>query len=186
MQRMQMQNNSNLLEKKRKMNRSEKLAQLSKKRQESILLNKKSVTQEYVDKKTNNKLLVKQERKKDEALELLQEKTALESGIDYDRIKNLEYTVEDVERWNQKQLEKKELADDGFTGNSHFLFFYSFILLDYIQLAAKAYNRSLKKLQPKKVESSSLDQEKDPIEASFKAFEHHPTEESKDKLSKLM
>jgi len=42
---------------------------------------------------------------------------AEENDIDYERKRALEYTIEDVERWEKKQKKKAKRADTGFTGN---------------------------------------------------------------------
>lgn len=47
---------------------------------------------------------------------------AEENDIDYDRKRALEYTIEDVERWEKKQKKKAKRADTGFTGK---IFFYT-------------------------------------------------------------
>ena len=108
------------------MDKREKLKLLAKKRQESIIENRKQMTKEAPVQQNK-----KQEMLKKEALELLEQKQAKEAGVDYDRIKNRNYSIQDVERWNSKQ----KLKDDGFT--------------DFIQIAAKSYDKKIRNLQVK-------------------------------------
>ena len=106
------------------MDKREKLKQLSSARQASIIENRKSLTKETL---SINK---KQEKLRQEALLLLEKKQAAEAGIDYERLQNQKYSIEDVERWNQKQEEKKKVKDDGFT--------------DFIQVASKSYHKKIR------------------------------------------
>ena len=46
----------------------------------------------------------------------LDKQSAEKQGVDYERIRAMDYTVESVERWDEKRLEKKERANTGFTG----------------------------------------------------------------------
>ena len=95
-----------------------RLKQLSQARTAAITANRKSTTAEYASSKTNHRLLAKQDRKRQEALELLKEKEALDEGKDVERLKDAQYTIEDVEKWNAKLEAKKELSDNRFTGES--------------------------------------------------------------------
>lgn len=108
------------------MDKREKLKLLAKKRQESIIENRKQMTKESPVQQNK-----KQEMLKKEALELLEQKQAKEAGVDYERIKNRNYSIQDVERWNSKQ----KVKDDGFT--------------DFIQVAAKSYDKKIRNLQVK-------------------------------------
>lgn len=50
------------------------------------------------------------------------------------RIDNLAYTIRDVERWNEKLVEKEEKKDQGFT--------------DFTQKAAKKYKSTMNDFKP--------------------------------------
>jgi hypothetical protein len=113
-----------------------KLKQLSQARTAAITANRKSTTAEYASSKTNHKFLAKQERKRQEALELLKEKEALEEGKDVERLKDAQYTIEDVEKWNAKQEAKKELSDNRFTGK---IFVYCISLFDLQSLIYSSF-----------------------------------------------
>jgi pre-mRNA-splicing factor SYF2 len=82
-------------------------------------------------------------------------------GVDIDRIKNLEYTIEDTERWNEKLQEKKEGVDVGFTS--------------YDQINYKKYLKTLKDFTPVGI---------DTLETSSNLnFDHEPTPQNIQKLS---
>lgn len=57
---------------------------------------------------------MKNMRKRQEAEKLLEEKLAEEQGVDYERMKNLNYTAEDVEKWEKIQQQKAERSSTGF------------------------------------------------------------------------
>jgi len=59
---------------------------------------------------------------------------AEENDIDYERKRAMEYTIEDVERWEKKQKKKAKRADTGFT--------------DYAQIAAKKYKKQINEFKP--------------------------------------
>ncbi|KAL2915666.1 Pre-mRNA-splicing factor SYF2 [Polyrhizophydium stewartii] len=116
---------------------ADKLARFSKLRTlraESKALNKTDVHAEHAKSKDNPKELVRQKRKLQEAEELLAKTTAEREGQDYERIKNLEYTVDDVERWEDKLAQKEARKDLGFT--------------DFTQVAAKKYGKMIAELKP--------------------------------------
>ena len=84
--------------------------------------------------KEDPRLSAKIERKRIEAEELqIQQQTAKE-GLDFERIRNLEYTVDDVERWNAKVELKEAKKDKGFT--------------DFTQMAARKYDRMIADFKP--------------------------------------
>ncbi|TPX30618.1 hypothetical protein SmJEL517_g05861 [Synchytrium microbalum] len=82
----------------------------------------------------NPKESLKLERKRQEAQELLDQQEIEEKGVDYERVKNLSYTVEDAEAWERKLKEKAKRQDNGFT--------------DYAQVAAKKYNKQIATISP--------------------------------------
>lgn len=55
-------------------------------------------------------------------------------GKDYERMRSMDYTIEDVERWERRQQEKERNADNQFT--------------DYAQVHAKKYNKLIRELKP--------------------------------------
>lgn len=99
--------------------RTDKLKQLAKLRVDSAAANRKQVALEFQASKTGHtKGAAKEARKREEALKLLSEKEALAAGLDYERLKNLDYSMDDVDRWTAKLEAKKDMADNGFTGGS--------------------------------------------------------------------
>jgi hypothetical protein len=56
------------------------------------------------------------ERQRQEALELLEKREIEASGQDYDRIRRLKYSVQDVEAWEESLEKKKARANTGATG----------------------------------------------------------------------
>lgn len=114
--------------------RAERLAKfelLKKKRAESHDLNIKALKSDKVV-KVNPSL--KQERKRKLAEELLKLREIEAEGLDSERIKNQTYSIEDVERWDEKVLDKKEKLDRGFT--------------DFAQIAHKKYKKMISEFTP--------------------------------------
>ncbi|KAI8929005.1 SYF2 splicing factor-domain-containing protein [Entophlyctis helioformis] len=101
---------------------------------QSKQLNRKEVHAEFARSKDNPRELHKMERKRVEAEQLLTKMTAEKEGKDYDRIRNLEYTIEDVERWDAKQELAASRKDTGFT--------------DYAQISAKNYGKMIADFKP--------------------------------------
>ncbi|KAH6565959.1 hypothetical protein BASA50_000954 [Batrachochytrium salamandrivorans] len=111
-----------------------RFASLKAMRAESLKLNRKDVHSEFVRSKVNPKEAIVQERKLREAQELQIKVTAEANHVDYERIKNLDYTIDDVERWEEKLQQKEARKDHGFT--------------DYAQIAAKKYNKLIAEIKP--------------------------------------
>ncbi|KAI8904831.1 SYF2 splicing factor-domain-containing protein [Gorgonomyces haynaldii] len=84
----------------------ERLKALQKLRKESIQLNKKALTKDDLERQ----------------------------GVDVERLRNLQYTVLDVERWEEKQAEKAARRDNGFT--------------DYQQKSHKKYEKMVSQIKP--------------------------------------
>jgi pre-mRNA-splicing factor SYF2 len=103
----------------------DKLFSLAKKRQESIIENRKEIS------KTTKVESRKELEEKKEALQLLEKKHAKELNIDYERIQNSKYNIQQVQDWNAK-ISKKEDVEAGFT--------------DFIQIQAKSYQKKINKL----------------------------------------
>lgn len=109
----------------------QKLKELKQKRQESLQLNKNQVI--AADQKQPKEPL-KAKRKLAKAQELLQEQELQTQGIDPERVKNLSYTIQDSEAWNQKLAEKADQADKGFS--------------DYTQIQAQKYKKMINDFVP--------------------------------------
>ncbi|KAJ8328236.1 Pre-mRNA-splicing factor SYF2 [Batrachochytrium dendrobatidis] len=118
-------------------NKADMLSRFSKlksMRIESQKLNRKEVHSEFSRHKQTSKESMAHERKLKEAQEL-QAKTAAEAtNTDYDRVKNLTYTIDDVERWEEKLSQKEARKDHGFS--------------DYAQIAAKKYSKMIADIKP--------------------------------------
>lgn len=78
------------------------------------------------------------------------QKTAEDSGVDYERIVNMNYSIEDVEKWETKQKKKADGMNQGFSGMldlSPVVYLYAYTI-DYAQEAAKKYTRLTNDLKP--------------------------------------
>ncbi|ORX82274.1 SYF2-domain-containing protein [Anaeromyces robustus] len=123
-----------LSQKERRLERLKKFKKLQERLDDSINENRKDVYEEHSKSKENPKEEARQERKRRKAEILLDKKLAEENDIDYERKRALEYTIEDVERWEKKQKKKAKRADTGFT--------------DYAQIAAKKYKKQINEFKP--------------------------------------
>ncbi|KAJ3046701.1 hypothetical protein HK097_000620, partial [Rhizophlyctis rosea] len=112
----------------------ERLAKLKASRAEAERLNRKEVHAVDRKEKENPKAEIRHAKKKREAEILQMQQNAKKEGVDYERARAIEYTVESVERWEEKRQEKKERANTGFS--------------DHNQIAAKAYGKRIKELKP--------------------------------------
>ncbi|KAI9203513.1 SYF2 splicing factor-domain-containing protein [Polychytrium aggregatum] len=161
--------------------RLEKLKQLRGQRQESLEKNRLEVHAEYARSKDNPKEAIKLERKREEALKLKQKLEAEQSGEDYERMRSMNYSAEDVEQWEEKQRLKDERVDVGFT--------------DYHQIAAKKYNKMISELKPnlqlyneKKASSSQAAEDgedgffRDANSLAYASADSKPTPEAVDRL----
>ncbi|KAI8821739.1 SYF2 splicing factor-domain-containing protein, partial [Fimicolochytrium jonesii] len=101
---------------------------------ESQKANREDVKAEFRKKQENPKEAIRQERKRDKAATLLAKETADLGGQDYERLRSMNYSIEDVERWEEKEREKEENADKGFT--------------DHAQVQARKYNNLIRSLKP--------------------------------------
>ncbi|KAJ3239888.1 pre-mRNA-splicing factor syf2 [Chytriomyces hyalinus] len=114
--------------------RLQKLEQLKKQREASLKDNRKDVHQEHQKSKRNIKEEIRNAKIKREA-EILEEKLkAEENGIDHERVRAMNYSVEAVERYEKKERAKEKRKEIDFT--------------DYTQMAAKKYKSLTKALQP--------------------------------------
>ncbi|KAJ3274099.1 hypothetical protein HDV01_003592 [Terramyces sp. JEL0728] len=108
----------------------QKLKELKEKRKIAKELNKKAVKEVVVLQRES----AKQQRKRKQAEELLQEQDYQSRGIDLERVDNLKYTIEDVEKWNEKLEIRDRKKDVGFT--------------DFTQIAQKKYHKEIQDFTP--------------------------------------
>ncbi|KAI8913962.1 SYF2 splicing factor-domain-containing protein [Powellomyces hirtus] len=101
---------------------------------ESQRLNREDVKTDFRKKQDNPKDVIRQERKRGKAENMLAKQTAEMIGKDYERQRSMNYSIEDVERWEEKQEQKEMNADKGFT--------------DHGQVQAKKYNKLISELKP--------------------------------------
>ena len=115
-------------------------------------------------------------RKRQEALELLQEQELEQQGIDVDRERNLRYTAEDQERWDEKLKLKEERMDAGFS--------------DFTQIQAKKYSKMVKEiavdLQGYNAQKEDVDFYRDADNKSYAHPDHKPSKEAIGKLVKAI
>lgn len=71
---------------------------------------------EFQRSKENPRLEAKSERKKEEALKLLEKQEARDKGEDYERKQFWKYSAESAEAWEKKMAKKAKMANNGFTG----------------------------------------------------------------------
>ncbi|KAJ3385428.1 pre-mRNA-splicing factor syf2 [Lobulomyces angularis] len=109
----------------------ERFSILKKKRLDSLTENRNDVKADLHKSVVLNK---KNEQKLKKFEDLTQKMSAEEKGLDYERIKALDYSAEDFEKWEEKQAEKRKVADVGFS--------------DYAQAAAKKYVKLSKEIKP--------------------------------------
>ncbi|KAI9296988.1 SYF2-domain-containing protein [Neoconidiobolus thromboides FSU 785] len=114
--------------------RLSKLDQLRKRMKESSEANRKEVFAEFQRSKANPKLDSKIERQRLEAERLQARMEAQDKGEDYERSRYWEYSAEQVEKWEQKEREKEERSEVGFT--------------DHMQAAERRYKRLVNKIKP--------------------------------------
>lgn len=117
-----------------KLDRLKKLEDLRKRMQESSKANRLDVFAEHQRNNSNPKFLAKMEKKRLEAERLQERMNAEERGEDYERKRFWEYSAESVEKWEEKQEEKRIKSDIAFT--------------DFGQVAEKKYNKNINKLKP--------------------------------------
>ncbi|KAI8805013.1 SYF2 splicing factor-domain-containing protein [Cladochytrium replicatum] len=114
--------------------RLQKFQMLKKKLNESKQANRQEVFAEHQRKKENPKEQLIAEKKRKEAELLLEKQRAEEEGEDFERIRSMSWSVEDVDRWQEKQEKKAFRADEAFT--------------DFQQAAAKKYKKLADGLKP--------------------------------------
>ncbi|KAJ3370352.1 hypothetical protein GGF31_004182 [Allomyces arbusculus] len=111
-----------------------KLKQLRIRMHQTETDNRKDLVAEQNSKRVPHAVQRKLERNRKEALALLEKRDLEAAGQDYDRVKNLSYSIQDVEAWEERQSKKRERE------NSH--------MTDLNQAAQKKYKRMIADLKP--------------------------------------
>ncbi|KAF9437815.1 hypothetical protein BGZ76_010979 [Entomortierella beljakovae] len=114
--------------------RMEKLKGLRQKLNASKQENRTALMTEHQKSKVNKKEEFKKERAREDAEKLMAKQEADEAGEDYERSQFWGYSVESVERWNEKQDAKKFRMDNKFT--------------DWDQVNHKKYLKQVGELKP--------------------------------------
>ncbi|KAL1918240.1 uncharacterized protein VTP21DRAFT_3506 [Calcarisporiella thermophila] len=132
--------------------RFEKFRKLTARRDASRQANLKDLYAEDQKKKINPRFERRKERKKEEAEKLLAQKEAEEQGEDYQRKQYWNYSIEEVEQWEQRQEEKRKRADFSFT--------------DHNQMAHRKYEKLTSQIKPNLAEYKSHQQQQENEEAA--------------------
>lgn len=145
----------------------ERFAALKKRATESSRENRKELYNEHKASKENARLKARLEQKKLRAELELEKIEAEENGEDYERRRAWDYTIDESEKWDEKQREKAErMAGAGFS--------------DYAVAAERAYYKDLKNFDieaAKRERSEETEETDDP-------FSHKPSKEALDRLVK--
>ena len=104
-----------------------RLQELKNKREEAAAANLASAKIEDAEIRTNPQTVQRLLRKKAKAEAYLANEAAAATGVNLERQNNLTYTIEDTQRWREKQQSKEARRDPGFT--------------DYAQLTARKYEK---------------------------------------------
>ncbi|KAG2196257.1 hypothetical protein INT46_007341 [Mucor plumbeus] len=96
--------------------------------------NRRDRNLEFQRSKENPKLEARDERKKAEALKLLEKQEAEDKGEDYERKQFWKYSAESAAAWEKKMAKKAKMANKGFT--------------DHSQAAHKKYIRLMSEFKP--------------------------------------
>ncbi|OMJ10078.1 Pre-mRNA-splicing factor syf2, partial [Smittium culicis] len=88
--------------------RAKKLSELRMKMKDSVIANKKDVYREHEKSKINPKANLKLDKKRKAAQELLFKQKVEDSGLDFERIRSWDYSIESVEKFNSKIKDKEE------------------------------------------------------------------------------
>lgn len=114
--------------------RLKRIQELRKLKKASKYENKKELNREYKAKQARAKEIEEKERLEDEGMKSVEKSESIQMGVDYDRLKSLDYTAEEDEAWNKK-LEAKKTRDDQRE------------FQNYEQLAERTYNKRLKEME---------------------------------------
>lgn len=116
--------------------------------------NRRDRNLEFQRAKENPKFEEKNEKKKLEALKLLEKQEAKDAGEDYERKQFWKYSAESAASWEKKMEKKAKAANNGFTGKFSSLYFFFRLLtkvtfyIDHSQAAHKKYIRLMSEFKP--------------------------------------
>ncbi|KAJ2343117.1 pre-mRNA-splicing factor SYF2, partial [Coemansia sp. RSA 2618] len=110
----------------------ERLKQLRQRITESSQLNKREMYQEHQRSHENPRTHRKHEQKRREA-QILKHRDEY-TGDDYERSRFMDYSIEQVEKYNERKRERAENVERGFT--------------DYAQVNQRKYERDVAKIKP--------------------------------------
>lgn len=139
-----------------------RLHELREKREEASVLNLESTKIEDAELRVNPRTKTRLDRKKMKAEHYLAKQAAEEAGVDLERQNNLNYTIEDTERWQERLAAKEANKDAGFT--------------DFAQLTRRKYEKLTDKLDSSVVLHRTKEDAK---EAMAKEVEEMQTERNK-------
>ncbi|KAI7897511.1 SYF2 splicing factor-domain-containing protein [Cokeromyces recurvatus] len=126
--------------------RMAKLRELKRRRATEIEQgNRRDRNLEFQRSKENPKLQAKDERKRAEALKLLEKQEAEDKGEDYERKQFWKYSAESVEAWERKMAKKAKKANTGFADHTQAAHKKYINLMSDFKPDMNAYNE--KKLQ---------------------------------------
>ena len=114
--------------------RLKRIRELRKLKKASKYENKKELNREYKAKQARAKEIEEKERLEEEGIKSVEKSESIQRGVDYDRLKSLDYTAEEDEAWNKK-LEAKKTRDDQRE------------FQNYDQLAERTYNKRLREIE---------------------------------------
>ncbi|KAF6007590.1 hypothetical protein HII12_004480 [Brettanomyces bruxellensis] len=114
--------------------RQKRIRELRKLKKASKYENKKELNREYKAKQARAKEIEEKERLEEEGIKSVEKSESIQRGVDYDRLKSLDYTAEEDEAWNKK-LEAKKTRDDQRE------------FQNYDQLAERTYNKRLREIE---------------------------------------
>ncbi|KAI8387980.1 SYF2 splicing factor-domain-containing protein [Radiomyces spectabilis] len=147
--------------------------------------NRRDRNLEFQRSKENPRAEARNERKKQEALKLLEKQQAQDQGEDYERKQFWKYSAESVDAWEKRMAKKAQRANQGFT--------------DHVQAAHKKYLKLISELKPdmtayaeKKMESieRAIQNGEDPSDImaivnslDYASMDDRPSQEAIDRLA---
>lgn len=114
--------------------RQKKLQELRQRMQKSTSDNRAAINEEHNTSRNQIRVAQKQEKREKLADAIQEKKRALEGGEDVERSKNMEYSIEDNERWEKKLKDKARQANAEFD--------------DAEQVTHRRYRRDLSYMKP--------------------------------------
>lgn len=156
--------NSSEEEERKKAERLEKFKALKAKAKKATSDNRKDLYNEHKKQSISSKERQRLERRKEDAEVELAKLDAEEAGEDFDRKRAWDWTVEEAERWDEKQRLKKKAKEDSQDD-------------DFTTIAERSY---AKKVRDMEVDSNAYEKEKD--RGVDQVYEHKPNKKAVDKL----